>query len=220
MWAKVSISGYHMIPQEFFSGKFLKCIVRSTFWGRKRRKLTRSVFLIIVLNLSYYPRYNARINMLSEPSPKHCQYQFFDVVQSLSLVWLYATQCTARTPGFATLQIAHSFLKPMIFESVMLCSHLVLCPTLLFLPSIFPNISFFPVILFLIPGGQYTGSSNSASVLPWIVKVYFLHALLVKFHAHHRTVTHLLQTHCGKASVSWHSVLVVLLSPPYITPEN
>ena len=110
--------------------------------------------------------------MLSEPSPKHCQYQFFDVVQSLSLVWLFVTACTAGTPGFPALQIAHSFLKPVTFESVMLCSHLRL-------PSIFPSTSFFPVILLLASGGQYIGSSCSASVLMRWVRDYFLHALLV-----------------------------------------
>ena len=49
----------------------------------------------------------------------------------------------SKNPRLAALQIAHSFLKPMTFESVMLCSHLVLCPTLLLLPQIPPRISVF-----------------------------------------------------------------------------
>ena len=86
MWAKVSISGYHMTPQEFFSGKLSKDIVRSTFRGRKRRKLTRAVFFLIVLNLTYRPRYNDRVNILSEKSPKHYEYHFFLMLFSDSVL--------------------------------------------------------------------------------------------------------------------------------------
>ena len=91
------ISGYHITPQEFFSRKLSKDIVRNTIWGRKIRKLTRTVFFLIVLNLTYLPRYNDRVIMISEQSPKHCQYHLFFDVQSLSLVWLFVTPCTVRT---------------------------------------------------------------------------------------------------------------------------
>ena len=148
-----------MTPQEFsFSGKLSKDIVRSTIWGRKRRKLTRGVFFLIALKLTYHPMYPDRVTMLSEPSPKHCQYQFFNVVQSLSLVWLFVTPCTARTLGSPALQISQSLLKLMTFQWVMLCSHLALCCSLLLLPPLIPSINFFPVILLLASGGQYIGS--------------------------------------------------------------
>ena len=143
MWAEVSILGYHMTPQEFFSGKLTKGIVRSTFWGRKRRSLTWAVFFLIVLNLTYHPRYNARVTMLSEPSPKHCQYQFFLCCSVTQACLTLCDSMYSKNPRLAALQIAHSFLKPMTFESVMLCSHLVLCPTLLLLPPIPPRISVF-----------------------------------------------------------------------------
>ena len=67
-----------MTPQEFsFSGKLSKDIVRSTIWGRKGRKLTRAVFFLIVLYLTYHPRYPDRVTMFSEPSPSHRQYPLF-----------------------------------------------------------------------------------------------------------------------------------------------
>ena len=169
-----------MTPQEFsFSGKLSKDIVRSKIWGRKRRKLTRAVFFLIFLNLTYHPRYPDRVTMLSEPSPKHHQYQFFDVVQSLSLVWLLVTPCTARTLGSPALLMSQSLLKLMTFQWVMLCSHLALCCSLLLLPPIISSINFFPVILHLASGGQYVGSSCSASVLMRRLRDCFLHALLV-----------------------------------------
>ena len=64
-------------------------------------------------------------------------------VQSLSLIWLFATPWT--TPCQASLSITNSRgpPKPMFIESVMPFNHLILCHPLLLLPSIFPSIRVF-----------------------------------------------------------------------------
>ena len=165
MWAKVSILGYHMTPQEF-SGKLKKGIVRSKFWGRKRRSLTWAVLFLIVLNLTYHPRYNARVTMLSVPSPKHCQYQFFYAVQSLRLVWLSATPCTARTPGSLPFKLPTVFSNPWPLSQW--CFAVILCSVLPFssCPKSLPESVSFSMSQLFAWGGQSIGVSASASVLP------------------------------------------------------
>ena len=64
-------------------------------------------------------------------------------VQSLSLVWLFATPWTAVHQGFFAFTVTQSLLKPMSFESVMPSNNLILCCLLFLLPSIFPNIRVF-----------------------------------------------------------------------------
>ena len=59
-----------------------------------------------------------------------------------------------------------SLLTLMSIESVMLSNHLIHCCPLFLLPSIFPSIRVFPLSQFFASGGQSTGVSASASVLP------------------------------------------------------
>ena len=60
-----------------------------------------------------------------------------------------------------------SLFKLMSIELVMPTNHLILCLPLLLFPSIFPSIRvFFPVSQFFSSGGQSTGASASASVIP------------------------------------------------------
>ena len=59
-----------------------------------------------------------------------------------------------------------SLLKLMSIESVMPSNHLILCGPPLLPPSIFPSIISFPTSQFFTSGGQSTGVSASASVLP------------------------------------------------------
>ena len=54
----------------------------------------------------------------------------------------------------------------MFIESVMPSNHLILCRPLLLLPSVFPSIGSLPVSQLFTSGGQSTGASASASVLP------------------------------------------------------
>ena len=65
------------------------------------------------------------------------------VVQSLSLVWLFATPWTIPRQASLSFTISRSLLKFMSFESVMPSNHLFLCRPLLLLPSIFPSIRVF-----------------------------------------------------------------------------
>ena len=61
----------------------------------------------------------------------------FVVVQLLSLVWLFATPCTAAHQAAPSFAISWSLLKLMSVESVMLSNPFILCRPLLLLPSIF-----------------------------------------------------------------------------------
>ena len=89
----------------------------------------------------------------------------FSSVHSLSCARLFATPWTAAHQASLSITPSWSFLKLMSIVSVMPSNHLILCPLLL-LPSIFPSIRSFPVSQFFTSGGQSTGASASASVLP------------------------------------------------------
>ena len=96
------------------------------------------------------------------------------VVQSLSRVRLFATAWAAARQASLSFTISRSLLKFMSIESVMLSYHLTLCHTLLLLPSIFPNIrGSFPMSRLFSSGGQSTGASASASVLPMSIQGWF-----------------------------------------------
>ena len=64
-------------------------------------------------------------------------------VQSLSRVWLFATQWTAACQASLSITNSWSLLKLMPIESVMPSNYLVLCHPLLLPPSIFPSIRVF-----------------------------------------------------------------------------
>ena len=71
------------------------------------------------------------------------------VVQSLSLVQLFATPWTATHQ--ASLSISWSLLKLMSIDSMMPSNHLILCHPFLLLPSIFPSIKIFSNESHLLP---------------------------------------------------------------------
>ena len=91
-------------------------------------------------------------------------------VQSLSRVWLFATPWIAACQASLSITNSWSLLKPMSIESVMPSSHLILCRPLLLLPPISPSIRSFPMSQLFAWGGQSTGVSASASVLPMITQ--------------------------------------------------
>ena len=66
----------------------------------------------------------------------------FNLVQSLSCVWLFATPWTAADQASLSITNSQSLFKFMFIESVMPSNHLVLCHPLLLL-SIFPSIRVF-----------------------------------------------------------------------------
>ena len=91
---------------------------------------------------------------------------FFSSVQSLSRVRLFVTPWTAARQASLSITNSQSLPKLMSIESVMPSSHLILCRPLLLLPPIPPNIRVFPMSQLFAWGGQRTGVSVSASILP------------------------------------------------------
>ena len=87
-------------------------------------------------------------------------------VQSLRRIQLFATPWTAARQASLSITYSWSLLKLISIESVMPSNHLILCHPLLFLPSSFPASGSFPMSQFFPSGGQSTGVSTSASVLP------------------------------------------------------
>ena len=86
-------------------------------------------------------------------------------VQSLSLVWLFATLWTAARQASLFITNSRSLLKLMSIESVKPSNHLILCCPLLLLPSVWPSIRVFLASQFSTSGSQSIGASASASVL-------------------------------------------------------
>ena len=66
-------------------------------------------------------------------------------VQSLSRVWLFATQWTPACQASLSITNSQSLPKPMSIESVMPSNHLILYHPLLLLPSVFPSIRVFSI---------------------------------------------------------------------------
>ena len=100
----------------------------------------------------------------------------------LLLLLLFSCQVTSnssRSPWTASCQASLSFtffpslLKLTSNESVMQSNHLILCYLLLLLPSIFPSIRLFVTSRLFASGGQITGASTLASVLPMSIQDWF-----------------------------------------------
>ena len=90
----------------------------------------------------------------------------------LTFVWLLSHVQLFGTPGTAALQVSLSFtisqslLKLMSIESMMPFNHLILCRRFSSCPQSFPASGSFPVSQLFVSGGQSTGTSAWASVLP------------------------------------------------------
>ena len=87
----------------------------------------------------------------------------FSLVQSLSLVWLYATPWTTVHQASLSITNSQSLLKLMSIKSVMPSNHLVLCHPLLLPPSVFPRIRIFSNESVLIRWSKYWNFSFSIS---------------------------------------------------------
>ena len=91
---------------------------------------------------------------------------YFNSVQSLRHVRLFATPWTAARQASLSIINLWSPPKPVSIESVMPCNHLILCCPLLLLPPIPPSIRVFSMSHYFPSGGQSIRVSASASVLP------------------------------------------------------
>ena len=89
-------------------------------------------------------------------------------VQSLSHVWLFVTPWTTAHQASLSITNFWSLLKLMPIESMMPSSHLILIITVPFssCPQSLPAWGSFPMSQFFTQGGQSTGVSALASVLP------------------------------------------------------
>ena len=90
----------------------------------------------------------------------------FSSVQSLSHVRLFATPWIAASRASLSITNSRSSLRLTSIESVMPASHLILCRPLLLLPLIPPSIRVFSMSQLFTWGGQSTGVSALASLLP------------------------------------------------------
>ena len=97
----------------------------------------------------------------------------FSSVQSLSLVWLFATPWIAARQASLSITNSQSPPKTKSTGSMMPSNHLILCRPLLLLPTIFPSIRVFKVSQLFTSGGQSTRVSASASVLPMSIHDWF-----------------------------------------------
>ena len=94
-------------------------------------------------------------------------------VQLLSSVWLFVAPWTAACQASLSITNSRSLLKHMSIESVMPSNHLILCHLLLLHLQSFPASGSFQMSQFFASGGQSTGESASASVLPMNTQDWF-----------------------------------------------
>ena len=141
------------------------------------------------------------------------------VVQSFSLVQLFATPWTAARQVSLPITNSQSLLKLVSIELVMPSNHLILCRPLLLPPSIFPSIRIFsnePALpirwpkywsfsFSISPSNEYSGLISC--------RIDWLDLLAVQ-----ESLKSLLQHHSSKASILWHSAFfIVQLSHSYMT---
>ena len=86
---------------------------------------------------------------------------------------IFSTPWTVACQASMFITNSRSLLKLMSIESVMPSNHLILCHPFFCLQD-FPASGSFPVSQFFSSGGQSTGASASASVLPMNIRNWFL----------------------------------------------
>ena len=139
------------------------------------------------------------------------------LLQLLNSVWLFATPWTAALRFFT---VSQSLLKFMSIDSVMPSNHLILCCPLLLLPLIFPSIRvFYNELALLIRWPKYWSFNFSVSPFNeyWGL-ISFRLTSLISLLSMGGTFKSLIQHHCLKASILWHSAFfMVQLSHLYKT---
>ena len=91
---------------------------------------------------------------------------------SLCLVWLFTTPWAVARQAPLSSTVCWSLLRFMSVESVMLSNHLILAALFFCLPSL-PASGSFPMSQLFTSGGQSSGVSASASVLPMHIQGWF-----------------------------------------------
>ena len=132
---------------------------------------------------------------------------------SFTQSWLLVTPWTAAHQASPFITISQSLLHLMSTESVMPSNHLILCGPLLHLP--FSESGYFSVSWLFISGGQSTGASASASVLPLNIQGWSPLGWtgLISL----QTLRSPLQHHSSKPPVLWCSAFfMVQISHPYM----
>ena len=143
----------------------------------------------------------------------------FSSVQSLSLVWLFATPWTVARQASLSITNSRSSLKLMSIELVMPSNHLILSHPLLLSPSIFPSIWVFSneSVLWIRWPKDW---SFSFSISPSNEYSGLISFRMDWFHlpAVQGTLKSLLQQHSSKAAILQCSAFfIVQLSHPYMT---
>jgi len=90
----------------------------------------------------------------------------FSSVQSLSRVWVFVTPWTGAGQASLSITNSRSSLKLSSNKFMMPSCHLILCRRLLLLSQSLPASGSFPMSLLFTWGGQRTGVSALASLLP------------------------------------------------------
>ena len=127
------------------------------------------------------------------------------VVQLFCRVQLFVTPWMAAHPASLSFSISQSLLKLMSMELMMPSSHLSLCRPLLLLPSIFPSIRVFSNERLYAAGGQSTGASAAASVLPMKIQNRFALGWTGLIPLQSKGLSSLLQHRSSKASILRHT---------------
>ena len=141
----------------------------------------------------------------------------FSSVQSLSHVQLFATPWTAACQASLSITNSQSLLKLMSIELVMQSISSSVIPISFCLQSC-PASGCFPMSQLFASGGQSTGASASASVLPTNIQGWFPLGLTGLISLQSRGLSKVLQHYNLKVSILQHSAfLMVQLSHLYTT---
>ena len=146
-------------------------------------------------------------------------HQWFNLVQSLSCIWLFATPWTAARQASLFITNSWSLLKLMSITLVMPSNHLILCCLLLLPPSIFPSVRVFsnePVLRIRWPKNwSFSFSTNASNEYSRLIsfRIDWFDLLAVQ-----GTLKSLLQHHSSKVSILLRSAFfIVQFSQPYTT---
>ena len=134
-------------------------------------KATKLLIITLILKTNHENPINYHLQVQITCSTLHVQLRS---VQSLSRVWLFETTWTAARQASLSITNSQSLLKLTSIASVMPSNHLILCCPLLLLPPIPLSIRVLPMNQLFTWGGQSTGVSASASVLPMHIQGWFL----------------------------------------------
>ena len=125
----------------------LPCLLKRE-WMRENWKFATYIISPVIF-LKYFLLMSLMVNQLQYPVKftgifsERLGIPWFNSVQLLSHVRLFATPWTAACQASLSITNSQSSLKPISIESVMPSNHLILSCPLLLLPSIFPSIRVF-----------------------------------------------------------------------------